>query len=59
MALKVGANRVVRGRRFSHPCGDPALDADGERALRLALVRKAVLALATPVGGPTLFEVTE
>ena len=59
MALKVGANRVVRGARFSHPCGDPGLDADGERALRLALVRKAVLALATEVAGPTLFEVTE
>jgi hypothetical protein len=48
---------VIRGARFSHPCGDPALDPAGELAFRLALVRTALDALATPVTGPTLFEV--
>jgi glycine reductase len=56
VALKIGANRVVRGVRFSHPCGDPALGPAAERELRLALVREALEALATPVDGPTLFE---
>lgn len=56
VALKVGANRVVRGARFSHPCGNPALGPEAERAFRLALVREALAALATPVEAPTLFE---
>ena len=56
VALKIGANRVVRGVRFSHPCGDPALSPAAERELRLALVREALEALRTPVGAPTLFE---
>jgi glycine reductase complex component B subunit gamma len=59
VALKVGANRVVRGARFSQPCGAPALGPEGERELRIALVRLALDALATPVDGPTLFEVPE
>ena len=56
VALKIGANRIVRGVRFSHPCGDPALGRDAERELRLALVREALEALGTPVDGPTVFE---
>ena len=56
VALKVGANRVVRGARFSHPCGDPALGPETERAYRIALLRRAVAALGAPVEGPTLFE---
>jgi hypothetical protein len=58
VALKVGANRVVRAARFSHPCGKPALPLPAERAFRLALVREALRALCTPVEGPTLFEAT-
>jgi glycine/betaine/sarcosine/D-proline reductase family selenoprotein B len=56
VALKIGANRVVRGVRFSHPCGNPALGPAAERDLRLALVREALEALRTPVHRPTLFE---
>ena len=56
VALKVGANRVLQGKRFSHPCGDPALKPEDERTWRLALLRTALRALATPVTGPTLFE---
>lgn len=56
VALKVGANRVVRGARFSHPCGRPDLGEPDERAWRVALVRRALVALRTPVSGPTLFE---
>ena len=56
VALKIGANRVVRGVRFSHPCGDPTRGRAAERELRLALVREALEALRTPVDAPTLFE---
>jgi glycine reductase complex component B subunit gamma len=57
VALKVGANRVIQGKRFSHPCGNPDLNPKDEKAWRLQLVRTALQALATPVSGPTLFEV--
>jgi glycine reductase complex component B subunit gamma len=56
VALKVGANRVLQGKRFSHPCGNPALTADDEQKWRLELLRTALRALATPVTKPTLFE---
>ena len=56
VALKVGANRVLRGARFSHPCGQPALAPADERAWRVGLVRAAVAALGTPVSEPTLFD---
>ena len=58
VARKVGANRVVRGGRFSAPCGNPALPAEEERAWRLALVRDAMRALTVPVTTPTVFEST-
>jgi len=56
VAVKVGANRIVRGHRFSHPCGRPELPLAEERAWRLELVRTALRALATPVEAPTVFE---
>lgn len=54
--LSVGANRVVRGVRVPHVCGDPALSEDKDRELGERIVRTALQALATPVAGPTLFE---
>lgn len=54
VGLKVGANRVVTGNRFSHPCGNPALDPADERAWRLDFVRRALNALRMPVEQPTL-----
>jgi len=56
VALKVGANRVVRGAGFSAPCGRPGLDAAAESRFRLALVRRAVTTLTAPVDRPTLFD---
>lgn len=58
MALKIGANRIFRGKSFSHPCGDPSVDAAAERRFRFALIRQALAALQTPVTEPTLFEAT-
>jgi hypothetical protein len=54
----VGANRIVRGGRFSAPCGLPGLGVEAERAFRRALVGTALRALTTPVAGPTVFEPT-
>jgi len=56
VALKVGANRVLQGKRFSHPCGNPGLKAEDEQKWRLELLRAALRSLATPVSRPTLFE---
>lgn len=56
VALKVGANRVVRGPRFSHPCGNPVLGERDERHWRVDFLRQAIEALKTSVAGPTLFD---
>ena len=55
VAMKVGANRIVRGHRFSHPCGQPGLPPAEERAWRVELIRRALRALSTAVEGPTVF----
>ena len=56
VALKIGANRVVQGKRFSHPCGNPDLNPTDEKAWRIELIRSGMKALQTPVEGPTLFK---
>jgi len=43
VALKVGANRVLQGKRFSHPCGNPALDAADEALKRRSNWEEAAL----------------
>ena len=56
LALTTGANRVVRGARIEHVCGDPGLGAEKDFAYGLDIVRTALRAIQTAVGGPTLFE---
>jgi hypothetical protein len=56
LALATGANRVVRGCRIEHVCGDPRLGPDKDRAYGLRIIRAALRALRTPVNGPTLFD---
>ena len=56
LALTTGANRVVRGARIEHVCGDPELGAEKDFAYGLEIVKTALKALQTPVSGPTLFE---
>jgi betaine reductase len=56
VALELGANRVVRGVKIPHPCGDPSLDAAQDAALRRRIVCGALEALGTPVTQPTIFE---
>ncbi len=59
LALTTGANRVVRGARIEHVCGDPHLGADKDYAYGMQIVRTALAALVTAVDGPTLFNPLE
>ncbi len=56
ISMTVGANRIVPAIAIPHPLGDPALDADDEKALRRKLVEKSLVALTTEVTGQTIFE---
>ena len=55
-ALTTGANRVVRGSRIEHVCGDPGLGPDKDYAYGMRIVTTALDAIATRVSGPTLFD---
>ncbi len=59
LALTTGANRVVRGARIEHVCGDPNLGPDKDYAYGMRIVRTALQALCTAVTGPTLFDPME
>ena len=56
VALELGANRVVRGVKIPHPCGDPTLGPAADRGLRQRIVCGALEALTRPVAQPTIFE---
>ena len=55
-ALTTGANRVVRGARIEHVCGDPGLGPEKDYAYGMRIVTTALDAIATAVDGPTLFD---
>jgi hypothetical protein len=55
LALTTGANRVVRGSRIEHVCGDPELGPEKDFAYGMEITRTALRALQSPVPGPTLF----
>lgn len=55
VALELGANRVVRGVKIPHPCGDPTADAEHDLELRRGIVSRALAALATSIDRPTIF----
>ena len=56
LALTTGANRVVRGCRIEHVCGNPDLGPEKDREYGLRIIQTALRALTTKVGGPTLFD---
>ncbi len=51
----VGANRIIPAIAIPHPLGNPRLEADEERDLRLNLLKKAFAALQTPIEEQTVF----
>lgn len=55
-ALTTGANRVIRGARIEHVCGDPNLGPDKDYAYGMRIIRTALEALQISVPGPTLFD---
>jgi len=55
-ALTTGANRVIRGARIEHVCGDPNLGPEKDYAYGMRIVRTALEAVQTAVTGPTLFD---
>ena len=55
MAKQLGVNRIVTGTKIPHPCGDPNLPAEADKALRREIVKCALATLQTAVSGPTIF----
>ena len=55
-AMTSGANRVVRGARIEHVCGDPNLGVEKDYAYGMRIVETALGTLMTAVEGPTLFD---
>jgi len=51
----VGANRIVPSVAIPHPLGDPAKTPAEEKAIRRALVEKALAALETAITEQTVF----
>jgi glycine reductase len=56
VAADLGANRVVRGVKIPHPCGDPSLDPAADHALRVRLVRGSLKAIATGIETSAIFD---
>lgn len=56
LALTTGANRVIRGARIEHVCGNPGLGPEKDRAYSHRIVQTVLQALQTAVTGPTLFD---
>lgn len=59
LALTTGANRVVKGARIEHVCGDPSLGEEADEAYGMRIARTALTALMTDVNSPTLFDPAE
>jgi hypothetical protein len=56
LALSTGANRVIKGVRIEHVCGDPGLPPDKDFALGMQITRTALKSLTVKVKEPTLFD---
>jgi len=52
----VGSNRIIPAPSIVHPMGNADLDPEAEKALRRAIVEKALEALQTEIQEPTQFE---
>ena len=55
MGKQLGANRIITGTKIPHPCGDPTLSSEADKALRREIINCALTALQTDVDGPTIF----
>ncbi len=55
LAKQFGAKRIVTGTKIPHPCGDPNLPAEADKAVRREIVKCALTSLQTDVTGSTVF----
>lgn len=55
LGKQIGANRIVTGTKIPHPCGDPTLPEEADRAIRREIVKCALGAFQTEVTSPTVF----
>jgi hypothetical protein len=56
LPMTTGANRVIKGARIEHVCGDPSLGEQKDFEYGLRITRTALKALETAVDVPTLFD---
>jgi betaine reductase len=56
LAKQMGAKRIITGIRIPHPCGDPSVSEEADRALRREIVNCALEAIQTDIDAPTIFE---
>ncbi len=56
MGEQMGAKRIIRGVRVSHPIGTPGLAEAADMAARREIVKVALEALQKDVSVPTVFE---
>jgi len=59
LALQAGGNRVVKGVKIEHVCGDPSLGPAGDVAMRHRILERCLAAIRTPVTSPTVFAVEQ
>lgn len=55
MAQQSNVNRIVKGVKINHPCGDPTLSEEADRAMRREIVTCALKALETDASKLTVF----
>ena len=55
LGKQIGANRIVAGTKIPHPCGDPTLPEEADRAIRREIVKTALSVLQQKVSQPTIF----
>jgi hypothetical protein len=56
LPMTTGANRVIKGARIEHVCGDPSLGEQKDFEYGVRITRTALKALETTVDMPTLFD---
>ena len=59
LPMTTGANRVIKGARIEHVCGDPSLGEQMDFEYGLRITRTALKSLETAVDMPTLFDPAE
>ncbi|HUX88957.1 MAG TPA: hypothetical protein VMW65_18280 [Chloroflexota bacterium] len=57
--VSLGVNRVIRGARIEHVCGNPGLGPERDYAYRRQIVWTALQSLTQAVSTPVLLDPTE